>query len=473
MLLPGSTQKKTKKTTKGPSQEQQHQQQQPEIEKNDDNDDITDMKEEIVLRLNEDGSFDPYTSASTASDGVNYDGTSSTNKNNESDQQHHTSLLHDVLSRGGSWAFQDGKLLLAPDRPSDADQSKVHDTLLAGPLKVHVSESLPETSTTTTTTTTEEENNDDNQLSSSPSGQQQQQQDDEPEIDVHLSIPTGDIKMGRFMYPRRHKAFFEEPMLFPESSIGTFSMTQLLGNLNARLKKEGEEETKKKNIVPPKFVREDFHGRKFYLTATPHGVNPQYAKQDKHYDERNVQYDVRVMPITFHSNNTFTAVGTEKTLRGKYGITGEHGDRLWFQVNLFGFGRSAPGSVYSEGRLLGHDDKRGYLGEIHNYTAPVTTTTSNGTAATDNTTTMYFVEGEFYYGTDLKRTNKAHSWGTFSLQEISNTTMNDDLLDDDDDDDDDEDDEITIKGIRLDVDDDDDFGSGGDNSIIHDENSFQ
>ena len=112
-------------------------------------------------------------------------------------------------------------------------------------------------------------------------------------------------------------------------------------------------------------------------------------------------------------------------MRGRFGISGDNGDRLWFQVNLFGFGRSAPGSVYSEGRLLSHDDRRGYAGAIQEY---------QGGA---NNQTMYFVDGEFYYGTDLKRANKAHSWGTFSLQE-----MHDDEEEDEEDDDEESDDEI-------------------------------
>jgi hypothetical protein len=229
--------------------------------------------------------------------------------------------------------------------------------------------------------------------------------------------------MGKFMYPRRHKAFFDEPMLFSESSIGTFAMKQLLGNLNTRLKRQHEEET---NATAPKFERNDFYGRHFYLTATPHAVNPSLAAQDKHYNEDNVKYDVRVMPITFHSNNTFTAIGTEKVLRGRFGITGSEGHKLWFQVNLFGFGRSAPGSVYSEGRLLSHDDKRGYLGTIQEYQGGI------------NNRTMYFVEGEFYYGTDLKRTNKAHSWGSFSLQEVDSVEDQVDVGEDEEEEEDDD-----------------------------------
>jgi hypothetical protein len=57
-------------------------------------------------------------------------------------------------------------------------------------------------------------------------------------------------------------------------------------------------------------------------------------------------FDVRVMPIEFFANNTFTALGTNKILRGRYGTTGDEKSKLWFSVSLFGAGRSMKGSVF-------------------------------------------------------------------------------------------------------------------------------
>lgn len=288
--------------------------------------------------------------------------------------------MNQILRRGGSWEYRDKTLLLAPKRPNDADPRKVHDTLLAGQLVIRVSDSL-----------------------SSPQNLEQNEGEKDTEngdIDVHLSISEGSIEIGKFMYPRKHKAFFEDPILFKKASVGTFSASQILGNLNARLKSEREES---KPVA--KFHKNDFHGRRFYLTATPHPVHLGYAKQDKRYDENKVLHDVRVLPIHFHGNNTFSALGTEKILRGRYGITGDEKDRLWFQVSLFGAGRSAPGSVFSEGRLLSHDDRRGYLGTIQAYE--------------QKNNSKLFVRGEFYYGTDLKRAIKPNSMGVFTMQEIS------------------------------------------------------
>lgn len=118
------------------------------------------------------------------------------------------------------------------------------------------------------------------------------------------------------------------------------------------------------------------------------------------------------MPIIFHSNNILLAIGTENTLRGPYDIEGEQRDRLWFQVS-FGAGRSAPGSVYSEGRLLSHEDQRGYVGSILRYE--------------QKNQTKKIVKGDFYYGTDLKEAKKLNSMGILALQEI-------DLVDEDDED---------------------------------------
>ena len=96
--------------------------------------------------------------------------------------------------------------------------------------------------------------------------------------------------MGKFLYPRKHAAFFEQPMLFQPATIGTFSLTQLLGNLNTRLQKQKQkqrEAARKAKDAPElkKFHKKDFYNRTFYVTATPHPVHQGYAAQDIHYDE--------------------------------------------------------------------------------------------------------------------------------------------------------------------------------------------
>ncbi len=337
-----------------------------------------------MLRLNEDGTFDPYTRIPTDSENA---------PRGEPD-------LQGILGRGGCWNYRDETLLLAPDRPENANPSRANDILLMGKLDIQVRECL----TLEDPLVGLRENNVESKQDVSSTFS---------DIDVHLSIPQGEVSTGRFTYPKKHKAFFDEPILFKPSTVGTFYMNQLLGNLNARLKKVNEGPAK----AEPKFKKQDFYNRTFYLTTAPHPVNPSFAELDVHYDESVDMIDFRVMPITFHPNNTFTATGTEKVLRGRFEITGDEGNNLYFRVSLFGFGRSAPGSVFSEGRLLSQDDRRAYLGTIQAYQR--------------RNQTELFVEGDFYYGFD-KAAKKANSMGTFTLQEVSS---NEEAVDDDEEED--------------------------------------
>lgn len=342
----------------------------PNVKSDDKSNDKT-MEEEILLKLNEDGTFSRYESSS------------------ESQGQD----LHMTLGRGGSWEYRDNSLFLAPKRPEDADPSKVHDTLLAGELNIKVSDSL---------------SLEDKVELQEGNADGDQKEENNAEIDVHLSIAQGSISVGKFMYPRKHKAFFDDPMLCKKSSVGSFSASQVLGNLNARLKHERED---KKPVA--KYHKKDFYGRSFYLTASPHPVNPYYAEQDKRYDETKVLHHMIFHTINFHKNNTFSVIGAEKVLRGRYGLAGEERDRLWFQVSLFGTGRSAPGSVFSEGRLLTHEDRRGYVGQVEEFEK--------------NNSTRYFItEGLYYYGTDLQRALRPDSGGVFSLQEVDEEEEEDD-----------------------------------------------
>ena len=73
---------------------------------------------------------------------------------------------------------------------------------------------------------------------------------------------------------------------------------------------------------------------------------------------------------------------------------------LSFRVSLFGAGRSAPGSVYSEGRGISKDDERAYKGEI-----------------LENQMKL-FVTGSVLYGTDLGSDARPEPVGTFNLVEV-------------------------------------------------------
>ena len=364
-------------------------------------------EDEIVVRLNDDGTFDPYTPLIETEE----------EKELREEVTPPQNLQH-TLGRGGSWEYRDQCLVLAANRPENAPPTKTKDILFMGKLSVHVSECLQESDSSSPLD--DEDMSAEKDLASS----HKEAATKDVDVDVHLSIPEGEISMGKFFYPKKHTAFFDQPMLFQPSVTGRFHMNQLLGNLNARLKSQRDAANSKPKA---KYHKRDFHNRSFYLTATPHPVNKGYAALDLYYNETEAMLDLRVMPITFHANNTFTAIGTEKILRGRYGISGKKRDSLWFQVFLFGAGRSIPGAVYSEGKLLSQDDRYGYVGPIQAY-------------QNKHNQTAFFVDGQYYYGTDFKSARKPNSFGTFTLQEI------DDDDDDDDDEGDDDDDSSELNG---------------------------
>jgi hypothetical protein len=109
------------------------------------------------------------------------------------------------------------------------------------------------------------------------------------------------------------------------------------------------------------------------------------------------------MPIQFFSNNTFQALAMNKILRGRFRIN--RNGKLSFDVSLFGSGRSAPGSVLSEGLGLTHEDKRSYLGLIQ------------------ESDDRIFVDGSVVFGSDLgsdATTTRPEPAGMFLLTETKN-----------------------------------------------------
>jgi len=401
---------------------------------------------DIVLKLNEDGSF-----ANFAED-------------TESGSVFGVGVLE------GSWDFQDSKLVLAAARPSDTDGRRVHDTIFVGELATATRESLQENPALLEQE--EEESSSSGGSSEESSSAEQPPPPQEPSSstirknnnnnrnpkdttttmlsDVFLSIPNGKVRIGKFVYPKRHPSFFEQPMLFQPTDVGEFELQQVLGLLNTK-KKQGQEGDENKKIA--KYHKKDFYGRKFWLTTTP--VDPIPMKLDhktnnkKEEKEDYPYFDIRVMPIQFFANNTFIATGMNKVLRGHFGITGEERDRLWFQVSLFGIGRSIRGSVYSEGPGLSHEDRRGYAGAISELTSDDNKKDEEGKKDEDDTSALpqepssppLIVQGHVVYGSDLAHSARS-VLSTFVMKETTNIELFDDEEDDMDDDDDDDDDNI-------------------------------
>lgn len=226
---------------------------------------------------------------------------------------------------------------------------------------------------------------------------------------------VGDVFAGKFCYPKQHPAFFDEPIAATmKNQTGNFSLVRAIAansvQPSAALPKNAT--AANYNSIAP-FQKSDFYGRKFFMTIEPLILMRSLSKEAAEIG-RNLPVDIRAMPIQFYRNNTFQAFGMNKILRGRFDILipNERRDlfELWFQVSLFGAGRSAPGSVYSEGLGLTHHDKRSYVGEI------IKTTLPNGGM-------RLFVSGSVTFGSELGPDSRSEPVAIFQLIERSDDTL--------------------------------------------------
>jgi len=288
-----------------------------------------------------------------------------------------------------------------------------------------------------------------------------------------LSIPNGTIEIGKFNYPRRHANFFDPPMIWKPTIMGTFRLEQILGKLTTKVSSRQDDS---QDIA--KYHKQDFYGRKFVVTTMPvpplvqeFGSPPseQPYKQPQEEQEDYPSFDIRVMSIEFYQNNTFQALGSSKILRGRFGITGTQRDKLWFQVSLFGAGRSSPGSVYSEGNGLTQEDRRGYVGKIEEILGGATDKDDiddegddddlileqKGMVEIDDDETKvmkkwenatFAINGEVSYGSDFAKA-RPDAIGLFSMKEIVNDiVLEEGAYDDDEEEEDDDDIDTSFEG---------------------------
>lgn len=226
------------------------------------------------------------------------------------------------------------------------------------------------------------------------------------EEDGDLSA-SGEIRKGKFMYPRKHPAFFDMPVLVDPVQVGPFSIQQVLSN-TPLVKESGTKDQESEELdASVVYLASDFYGKHFIMTITPVTGTKQIADQPA---------DIRAMPMQFFQNNTFCCRGINKLLRGRFAV--QNGDELVFEVSLFGAGRSAPGSVYSEGLGLSHEDKRNYLGQI------VLDENDDGVGSLR-------VQGTVTFGSDLGSDARPEPVGDFILREMKATPDQDDATDDD------------------------------------------
>lgn len=148
----------------------------------------------------------------------------------------------------------------------------------------------------------------------------------------------GKVFTGTRLYPQGHPSYFE---LYEPKEAGDFSLQQALGRFTVM--------PEESQVAEPKFQAADFYDKQFWLAVTPlpiknRNLSPREDKRSVDDVMREEAVDIRIMPIDFYKNNTFCATGSEKLLRGRFGVNKR--DQLWFQVSLFGAGRSVSGSVF-------------------------------------------------------------------------------------------------------------------------------
>jgi hypothetical protein len=182
----------------------------------------------------------------------------------------------------GTWDYVDGRLILASDRPEkksfsydEGVWSDAADTILVGKVSVTSEESSIDYPAVEESMTEEVK-----QVSDAASSRQKQS------IDVQLSVPKGKIKTGKFMYPKHHPSFFEQPIFNPQS-MGSFELKQVEAN------KAGEDEGEMIEL----FRKEDLEGKRYYLSTFP---LPTRKKKDKWGDY--IEEDEDYVDTTMQNN---------------------------------------------------------------------------------------------------------------------------------------------------------------------------
>lgn len=232
-------------------------------------------KNDVLLMLKEDGSFEQYSSeddSEKAPDKMRF----------FKDEKGKTDS--DVLDRycefgklKGKWDLIGGKLILAADRPTD-DQGKskslltktkgITDTILEGEVVATTEEGLIDNPVLKDQTEEEKpEKSSESKVIASDNTAKKRGQGAVSKgsvLDTHLSVPKGQVNVGRFTYPIHHPSFFDAPMFNPRAG-GKFELKQVLGTLNTQQLKDDEFEER--------FFPSDFYNKTFLLSTHP---LPQY-----------------------------------------------------------------------------------------------------------------------------------------------------------------------------------------------------
>jgi hypothetical protein len=237
-------------------------------------------QQSILLMLKENGRFEQYPVD------ANYDSTLSPPPHPQSfipEKLKFHKVAH-VLDRysafgrlKGNWELVDGKLILAPDRPTDDDNHKAQDAVLEGKVVAFSERGLSDNPALA-----KNSHHRDNTNNSPPSSESKDNSNNRSNVvlDTHLSVPKGRINVGRFMYPKHHPYFFVTPIYNPLIK-GKFELKQVLGSLNTQ-------QWKKEEVNLELFREKDFYGKKFWLTSHP--LSPYQPKGKRRWSIKYNQY---------------------------------------------------------------------------------------------------------------------------------------------------------------------------------------
>jgi len=339
-----------------------------------------DEEEDVLLLLREDGKFSQYHNFPSASP----------NDNKPSGNVYINEDKGEGDGIKGTWAFVDGNLILAADTPPTIEKTnergssnnvnnimtKEPDTILVGRVVAKSEDRLIDNPALLRKDNNIANNGNNINNLNNISTSSAIKEEETGQEDVHLSVPTGKVQIGKFFYPRQHPSFFEQPMFQPKTN-GTFELRQILGTLNTKLDEE---------VFVEKFRKKDLVDKRFIITSFPLS-NQRKRKQrwsikyNKYVDkipktekeknlekmEKNSPVPIKAFEVDLFANNTFSTVTGlgDMVLRGKWWIIGEKRDQLWMQVWRFGFGRSVSGSTFSEGMTLSEKDEVTYWGKIY------------------------------------------------------------------------------------------------------------
>mmetsp|Transcript_13918 Transcript_13918/g.21151 ORF Transcript_13918/g.21151 Transcript_13918/m.21151 type:complete len:582 (+) Transcript_13918:314-2059(+) len=450
------------------------------------------VRDDILLLLREDGKFVQYSSPQVGSSSSSSSSSSkSKSKSNQrggrgGEKQQKSNDRSPILASiemKGSWGLVDGKLILAADRPNGSEldlygnKNSRRDTILEGRVVAVSDESLVDNpalqqqqqqqkgakdetvkggdkNSPKNDSTTASQNQDQNQKQN-----QNQSRTTTTKEDVHLSVPKGKVKIGKFFYPQNHPSFFEQPM-FDSTSTGSFELRQVLGNLNTQLNNDDEK-------LVEKFRKKDLMDKRYFITSYPlpntrnrrKRWSIKYNKfvdakpktdEQKEWEEKqkNAPIPIKTFEVDLFANNTFqTVTGLGDTiLRGKWSIVGDMRDQLWMKVWRFGFGRAVSGSTYSEGSTLSQQDDVAYWGKIYE----VDVAQSEDKIDDDPLNwkgTKIEINGSVMLGVGLEPCSIAR----FTMIEKTEDDYYDDDEEDDDDEDDIDDDYDDLPDLRDDI----------------------